>query len=87
MSEELQPTNDTPEPRDPFTYLVSVGIELHEMLLALVDAGFTRKEALFLVGQAVAAGVMLPNDDLGPDDYDELNSRIDDEDGDTFDDD
>jgi hypothetical protein len=53
---------------DPLTYMVSVAIELHEMKHALIAAGFTSKEALFLVGQAVAAGAMLPISDFGPDD-------------------
>jgi hypothetical protein len=48
--------------------MLSVAIELHEMKHALLGAGFTDKEALYLVGQAVAAGAMLPISDFGPDD-------------------
>lgn len=62
-----EPKDSTPV-TDPVSYMLSVAIELHEMKGALMDAGFTSKEALFLVGQAVAAGVMLPIDDFGPDD-------------------
>lgn len=72
---------------DPVSYMLSVAIELHEMKKALIEAGFTDKEALFLVGQAVAAGVMLPIDDFGPDDDIEYKDfPSDDEDDDSFDD-
>ena len=54
---------------DPVSYMLSVAIELHEMKKALVDSGFTDKEALYLIGQAVASGVMLPIIDFGPDDF------------------
>ena len=54
---------------DPVSYMLSVAIELHEMKKVLVESGFTDKEALYLVGQAVAAGVMLPIVDFGPDDF------------------
>jgi hypothetical protein len=59
---------DSSHVSDPMTYMVSVAVELHEMKRALIEAGFTSKEALFLVGQAVAAGAMLPISDFGPDD-------------------
>lgn len=54
---------------DPISYMMSIAVELHEMKTALVEAGFTPKEAVFIVGQAVAAGVMLPINDFGPDDF------------------
>lgn len=71
---------------DPMSYMVSVAIELHEMKKALIEAGFTSKEALFLVGQAVAVGVMLPINDFGPDDAwtqgdDEDDTDFEDDDG------
>ena len=84
MSEDSLPSLPPADPQDPITPMVSVGVELHEMYLALGQAGFTKKEALFLVGQAVAAGVMLPVDDFGPDDFDEIEISLDEED---FDDD
>lgn len=72
MSDEHAPDPQpvSSEPLDPITAMVAIGVELHEMYIALYDAGFTKREALFLVGQAVAAGVMLPNQDFGPDDFD-----------------
>lgn len=79
MSEDSLPSLPPADPQDPIAPMVSVGVELHEMYLALNQAGFTKKEALFLVGQAVAAGVMLPVDDLGPDDFDEIEMSLDDE--------
>jgi hypothetical protein len=74
MSDEQSPDPQpvSSAPLDPITAMVAVGVELHEMYIALYDAGFTKKEALFLVGQAVAAGVMLPNQDFGPDDIDDM---------------
>ena len=72
---------------DPVSYMLSVAIELHEMKHALVAAGFTGKEALYLVGQAVAAGAMLPISDFGPDDFGpEITMDLGDEDFDEDDD-
>jgi hypothetical protein len=65
---------------DPVSYMLSVAIELHEMKKALVDSGFTDKEALYLVGQAVAAGVMLPVVDFGPEDFPPIADFPDDDD-------
>jgi hypothetical protein len=73
------------EPLDPIAAMVVVGVELHEMYISLYNAGFTKKEALYLVGQAVAAGVLLPTQDFGPDDFDELNITIIDDDDDDLD--
>ena len=49
------------EPADPMTLLASAATEMHEMFLSYVKAGFSRKEALYLMGQylttaAVSAG-------------------------------
>jgi len=45
-----------------------VGIELHEIYLALQRAGFSEKEALFVVGIAVAEGAMSPRRYYSPED-------------------
>ena len=50
------------------SYMTSVAVELHEMFLSLKDVGFTNKEALYIVGQAVASGIMLPYKDDSPED-------------------
>jgi hypothetical protein len=42
------------------THMESVAIEIHEMYLHLKQAGFTQKEALFIVGIAVGEGIMAP---------------------------
>ena len=72
---------------DPVTYMLSVAIELHEMRSALRNAGFTDKESLYLVGQAVANGVMLPIQDFGPDDEFNPVISLGDEEDDDFDED
>lgn len=74
MSDEPTPEQSSTNsaPLDPIPAMVAIGLELHEMYLALYDAGFSKKEALFLVGQAVAAGVMLPEQDFGPDDMEDM---------------
>lgn len=56
MSEE--PKETTPE--NPFTSMDIVALELHEMFLHLNNAGFSRKEALYIISIAVSEGVMLP---------------------------
>jgi hypothetical protein len=45
---------------EPPSYLESVAYELHEMFLALQEAGFTPKQALYLVGEVMAEGAMAP---------------------------
>lgn len=66
---------------DPVSYMLSIAIELHEMKKALVDSGFTDKEALYLVGQAVAAGVMLPIVDFSPEDFPSIKEFPEEDDG------
>jgi hypothetical protein len=83
MSDEALPGQPPASPQDPVAPMVSIGVELHEMFLALCASGFTKREALFLVGQAVAAGVMLPTDDWGIDDYEDMDLD-DNDDGDTL---
>ena len=56
MSDE--PRETTPE--NPFNSMDVVALELHEMYLHLQRAGFSRKEALYIVSIAVSEGVMLP---------------------------
>jgi hypothetical protein len=40
------------------TSLHEKAVELHEIGKALVDAGFTRKEAMYAVGIAISGGMM-----------------------------
>lgn len=40
---------------EPMTPLLELAVQLHEVLSAYVNAGFTRREALYLVGQQVAS--------------------------------
>ena len=42
-------------PEDPMTLMAQGATELHEMFTSYIKAGFTRKEALYLVGQYMAA--------------------------------
>jgi hypothetical protein len=48
--------------------MLSVAIELHEMAKALEAAGFSHEDVVVMMGHAVASGVMLPQEDFGPDD-------------------
>jgi hypothetical protein len=50
--------------------MLSVAIELHEMAKALEAAGFSHADVVIMIGHAIASGVMLPQDDFGPDDID-----------------
>lgn len=54
-----------------------VAIELHEIYLALRRVGFDEKEALFIVGMAVAEGAMSPRVYYSPED--ENNTKDDDD--------
>lgn len=83
MAEESKETSSV---SDPMSYMVSVAIELHEMKKALIEAGFTSKEAVFIVGQAVAAGAMLPISEFGPDDVMDMQARGEFDDDEGFDD-
>lgn len=77
MNEE--PRETTPE--SPFSSMDVVALELHEMFLHLERAGFSRKEALYIVSIAVSEGVMLPR--FSYEDYD----FNDEDDGEDFSDD
>ena len=43
-------------PNDPVSALAEGAANLHEMFLALLHAGFTEDQALYLVGQQIQAG-------------------------------
>ncbi|MEV7013287.1 hypothetical protein [Streptosporangium sp. NPDC051022] len=44
-----------PEPEDPITQLAQGAVQLHEVFVAYVEAGFTEQQALFLIGQMIQA--------------------------------
>jgi hypothetical protein len=44
-----------PDPEDPITELATAAVSLHELFSAYVGAGFNENQALYLVGQLVAA--------------------------------
>lgn len=48
-------------PPDPMSGMAGAAAELHEMFASCIDAGFTRKEALYLVGKYLAAVVVARN--------------------------
>lgn len=62
---------------DVLTYLQSNAIMLHEMFLELQKAGFNIQQALYIIGQTAAAGIMEPdisvNFEDGFDDDDSFN--------------
>jgi hypothetical protein len=43
------------DPKDPMTPLMEGTTTQHEIFMAYIASGFTRKEALYLIGQIVAA--------------------------------
>ena len=45
------------QPVDPITVMASAAAEMHEMFLSYIKAGFSRKEALYLVGQYMTAAI------------------------------
>lgn len=59
------------------TSLHEKAVELHEIGKALIDAGFTKREAMYAIGIAIAGGVMDPLDNYSQE-YDDNN--FDDED-------
>lgn len=48
------------EPDDPIPQLAAAAVQLHELYTAYLGAGFTENQALYLVGQILAAGVRGP---------------------------
>lgn len=49
-----------PDPEDPITQLAAGAAAAHEMYTAYTDAGFNEHQALYLVGQILAASVRGP---------------------------
>lgn len=43
------------EPADPISELLSMTAQLHELYLSYIQGGFTESQALYLIGQQVAA--------------------------------
>jgi hypothetical protein len=41
------------EPRDPFSPLMNAAVQMHEMVLQFVQAGFTRREAIHIMLQSL----------------------------------
>lgn len=50
-----------PEPDDPITQLAAAAVQLHELYASFVAAGFSESQALYLVGQALSAGIRGPS--------------------------
>ncbi|MEO3856220.1 hypothetical protein [Acrocarpospora sp. B8E8] len=46
-----------PDPQDPLSALAAAAAQLHELFTTYVAAGFTETQALYLVGQMVAASM------------------------------
>jgi hypothetical protein len=55
-----EPLPDFPET----TSLHEKAVELHEIGKALIDAGFSKREAMYAIGIAIAGGVMDPLDNF-----------------------
>jgi len=53
--------DDNTHPEDPVTSLAVGAVQQHEMFLAYVHAGFTRDEALKLIGAIMAAHIRNEN--------------------------
>lgn len=49
-----------PEPDDPITQLTAAAVSLHELHTSFIQAGFNENQALYLVGQALAASTRGP---------------------------
>jgi hypothetical protein len=47
-------------PADPVTVLAAGAAQAHELFTAWVDAGFTDRQALYLLGQVMAAAARGP---------------------------
>lgn len=46
-----------PDPEDPITQLAAAAVSLHELYVSFTGAGFNDNQALYLVGQYLAASV------------------------------
>jgi hypothetical protein len=61
MEEEFSKPDNQPKIELPLvTSLEVAASELHEMYLGLVWAGFSEKQALFILGTAVSGGMLSP---------------------------
>jgi hypothetical protein len=47
----------TGQPQDPVTPLAESATQMHEMYTSLLQAGFSAQQALYLVGQVIAASI------------------------------
>jgi|LauGreDrversion4_2_1035121.scaffolds.fasta_scaffold4524771_1 hypothetical protein len=60
-------------------------LQLNELYKELLSVGFKSQEALYLVGQVLVSGIMIPyEDNYQEDERDEQEFNDDDEDGDFF---
>ncbi len=59
MEEEFSKPDNTPKIDLPvITSLEMAASDLHEMYMALIWSGFTEKQALYIIGTAVAGGML-----------------------------
>jgi hypothetical protein len=52
--------NDQPNAIDPLTILAQMAVQLHELYLSYVAAGFSEAQALYLVGKLIEASTGTP---------------------------
>ena len=88
MSEEIPLPDSTPPVNFPvITSLQMAAGDLHEMYIALMWAGFSSKQALYIVGTAVAGGMLSAyvSNSKENKDYEEESDSVDfDDDEDSF---
>ena len=87
MEEEFSKPDNPPKIELPVvTSLEVAASELHEMYLALIWAGFSEKQALFIIGTSVSGGMLSPfKHNSEEDDLDDQDVDLDDfDDGDVF---
>ena len=51
------------EPRDPFSPLMNAAVQMHEMVVQFVAAGFTRKEAIHIMLESLRGANGCDDDD------------------------
>lgn len=54
------PDENTEGPRDPFSTLAEAAVQIHEMYLSYLRAGFTEGQALYLTACAFTGGPKAP---------------------------
>lgn len=62
-SQEQEPQEEeqsSEEPNAMFSSMYAAAVEINEMYKTLIVVGFSDREALYLVGQAIAAGYLSP---------------------------